>query len=37
VRRGCVSVHFGEKFASDADTSEAMLVHRLIADRVTLN
>lgn len=32
-----VIVQFGEKLASDADTCEAMLVHRVIADQVNLN
>lgn len=32
-----VIVQFGEKLASDADTCEAMLVHRLIADQFDLN
>lgn len=32
-----VIVQFGEKLADDADTCEAMVVHRLIADQVSLN
>jgi hypothetical protein len=32
-----VIVQFGEKLASDSDTCEAMLVHRLIADQLAQN
>jgi CubicO group peptidase (beta-lactamase class C family) len=36
-QQNVVIVQFGEKLAGDADTCEAMLVHRLIADQVNLN
>ena len=35
--QGVVVAQFGEQLASDADTCEAMLVHRLIADELARN